>query len=1623
MSSFPISISFQISNPPTGAFDALANSAASLDKAMMGTAGNFDKFSSSVSQIESPLSGVSGSMSQLEGSMSGLEGSIGSAAGSMGEFAGSTEQLNGSISETGGFITDASSSMGDLSTSTGETGTAMTGLSTTTGEFNTAISETGGFVTETGTSMTEMGTAATEGGTAMTELNTATTETNTALTDSVDALGNVIPGLQDTATGASDSAQGFSDLAPPIEDSNAALDTSSGLLEGVSPLLGSTGENAATAATSSEDFSGALGGLNTELGPVNGGLTDSNTLVGTFGDEAATSAGKTDSLKDSASTLAFGLTTLVSTGYGVVNSFLALRDANTRLDRAQLLVEKSASAADKALLGLNKAWEKLKSSAEGPIKGQEAYNTALATFNRLVASGVKSGPEFTKALNDLKVAADGLEGSTVKDNNAIAALNIQTDVMGQKFQKASLDANKMQKAQEGVYSAMVSIGTGAAGVIGSLGSMVQIVEKGGVSAKMLGGALSGVLAPLAAIAVPVGIVVAAFVALESILLAVRQRMEVFDEMGAAIGKAFPAAKDALEDFRQAFINMTDGINTGIGVLLQAVDAASGGATNLSGDWAKLTGTLDKGNGTIGSAGTAFGQLNHIMHATGEQINIGKGKWEDMNGTLVAFGGKVKVAAGGWHELRDGTAVYSKELLMATDATGGIIDPLNEATSATDAYGATAQGTGVILREQTANYSELTTAQKLNSANLNTVIEGLADERLERWNAIKAAENYLIAHGTTAKAVGLSGDVLIGYVASLQNEPPAYSKSVQAASEYLSTKHKEIDLRGKSEEWIIKEAARLQELDKQQGKVTDTTSKHTKELDNLNKTLADNTAELAYYADANNMANRMQLEFNLGVQDAELKLNNQTFALARTNGELEGNIALLEQGKLQALAYGQGISEVVKKAIEMILALEKSRAAFDATNTLMQNGGLQSLYFATGQQQIKTEVQQTTLELANLAGQVNAYSEGTVTAQANNNALVRGFLEQRKATLELSQGFAEAAGKLAALRIELSNASNAIVRFNTGVLEGKIQALEWQTGIAGAKGEAIGFRSEVQKAGTGVGLSMKEMASTSTEQIQNIVEAFNGVPSAMDDVISALDSMGQKIVSSLTKAGEEGKVNFMENIDKLEEELHTTFSEPVKQELLLIAKTEQAKQSIQSDIEVLATLLRNKPLEVAIKSEAAQAQIQQLRDKVAALDPTTRASLGPLQAGLDGIAAWTPGQGLPTLVGHLAEVVAGSENLQGGMSGAISSFQSMYDAAAQTDEGLQALKTSFEGMGLSFDTTTGIIKDKSGQIVGDLQVMGEGATGAVTTATTAIDTLGPAGTAARTTLGYEMVALTFLMDQWAQETKQSAIEISTAFANIAANSGTSLMTIANTIGGLAKILNTFASAFMSAFARDVVTHFATAGRASSTFATLLNSGLSTAAQQLAKFGDQFLPAFSRSVQTSMTQAGSYAKSFASSFSSAMSTLISSANKAISSVRALQSAINSLKSKTITTTHVIKTVRQTVYAAAGGSTIIDNPTRIGNMMAAEFGQKELVTVTPLQGPGRQPIGLGKAMEEAATKKARRLLGEEGERKETSRRRASSMAPRTVLLEPTIITIDGREITRVVNRRMFEESDALV
>ena len=151
---------------------------------------------------------------------------------------------------------------------------------------------------------------------------------------------------------------------------------------------------------------------------------------------------------------------------------------------------------------------------------------------------------------------------------------------------------------------------------------------------------TSVIPALGAIAVPAAVAVAAIVGFVAAVETIRANLAIFDQLGVAIGNTFPQLKPLLDDARQAFINFSDGLNTGISMLLGVFDSLTGGVLGAQKAWDGFTGTLPKGTGEMGLAANAANLWTLAMDKSGNVIRVGAGKWKEADGVLLRLNGSV-----------------------------------------------------------------------------------------------------------------------------------------------------------------------------------------------------------------------------------------------------------------------------------------------------------------------------------------------------------------------------------------------------------------------------------------------------------------------------------------------------------------------------------------------------------------------------------------------------------------------------------------------------------------------------------------------------------------------------------------------------------------------------------------------------------------------------------------------------------------------------------------------------------------------------------------------------------------------------------------------------------------------
>lgn len=1660
MSSFPISITWNVSSPPVGGFNQLAQASSNLDAALQTSAQNMDKFSQSIDQLDKPLSSAGQGFGDLSDNMDGLDKSLDSSAGAMEDLGDATDDMSDAVEGVGDSVGDAADGFEELADGADTSGSALEEMSGTVEETGTGLENMGTSLQETGTGLEDMGTSVETANTGLADMTTAVEETATGLADMTTGVEDTTTGVEDLGTGIEDTGTGFEDFGSSVSDATTGL-------EGFDEGIGDTGANVSVlsgsfddASESTEGFSGALAHVDPKLHGVNGGLTTGNTLTTNL-------AGSTKVLGGNMTNLGIGMAGVSGAAIGLFNAYDNIGDAAVGVEVAQGALIRTQARAETSINNLDKAMEDLNKRYSTQIEGIGPLNEAYAQWKSLVDQNITSGAEYDKALQNLKAAQEAANGTTRDAEQALTAFGGKLGMteaaiirqVGAENQLANSQEMLNQTYLQSATSIIPSVILGLTGMRDMVRSVKDIVAATPGAFTALVGVLKGLpamftaigsaistsmLPALAAIAVPAGIAVLAIGAVVAAIMAIRASLPVIDQLGMAIGNAVPQSVGFLDALRAAFISTSDAVNSSISFMLGGLDQLTGGSMKLKEGFDKWVSTLPGATAETQKLGGGIKVLNTGMDGLNATLVMQKGTFIEYNGNLKDLDNNMIALAGDWHKNAQGAAVVTKaygDNSSATEKTASIQSELNaalkpysplafDAAAGTDANAKAADAAsmsqaalkaavegdssalidyivnatgGAVSSEELgagadtaaagmegitpaagdAGQATMTLDQALQQAAQSTdpLVAGLAQAQIELRNQAREADVAFVKNTQLLKVWGVDIPAAIATdVNAIQALVNVEKDEHSATDTTLIKAYESIIAYGDISKAVnmtrdqkLAYAKQLEENVKTQDKETESTEKAKNVIEDYTKSLEEATTTLTQYVGALKTGELQALAFSNGQLKAEQALVDVIIKIAETSGELSIYSDALELGIKKATEYASGQQAIYKSVLDNIFAIENLRGQIDALNASLEAAAL--VEFVKGLLEGALAATKLTTEIAKANGEWLGF----------RNALLKAHPELQKFG-DLSRLSNERLKEMATVMMGSREAIHGLVE---SFMEG---AAAFNDFVA-----SVDFREIDDKVKEGVDKfreSLDDMVDIARDQGANISDEFVGALD-FDNAIQTAAGVMEEFWPTIEAAVATGNPNFLaEGID-----LFTANVKHALEDADLPGSAMTQVNGLLAEIDKLRTI--KDPVELLLAMENIKSKITALKDGKANLETVTTA--------LTTFTKVTPGN-----IDTVAQAIAN-------MASAVDLLKL---SPAQIDAWAQSLS---QLSGVPVDQLKTALETK-------MQETGASATSKLMEA-------GPGGDAARAALAQQMVALVAvfegfqtdvgnvfinletIFDAFVGVAQTTAISISGAFNNTATNITASVLSIANTGKNLilafiaiqsgSQIMATTVSGSFSNMSRNVALSLAT-----------LKSNVTTSQTTFTTFqrsSQTMATTVSGSFSNMQRNAASSLSNLKSGVSSTMSSISSSMKTAESRARALASAINALKSKSITITTTYVTVRRTIYAAKGGAFIASSPTNVGPLNVSEFSQKELVTVTPLEGPGRQPVkGLSDLIGKQTEKKGRRAMDEEREepRGERGRRKEMVMVRET----PIIIQIDGREISRVVNRRIFEESDAL-
>lgn len=1582
MSTFSIGITWNAGTPPVGTFNQMAQAAGKLDQSLQASAQNFDRFGMSIGDIDKPLGSVGQAMGDLGDSMDGLDKSLDSSAGAMEDLGGATEDMSDAVKGVGDSVGDAAQGFEELNdgaenaqNSLGEVSDSIDSASQGLGEMSTGLEETG-------TGFEDMNTSLEASNTGLTDMTSTVEETTTGLSDMTTGVEDTVTGVEELGTGIEDAGTGFEDFGSSLSDATNGME---GFEEGigdvgsgVSILSGSFDD--ATGSTS--EFSGALGNVGTEIEPVNGGLTQSNLLTQNL-------SGSTKALGGNFSGLGISMAGVSGAAVGLFNAYDNIGDAAVAVEAAQGALIRTEARAETSINNLDKAMEDLNKKYSGQIEGLNPLNEAYAKWKSLVDQNITSGAEYDQALQNLRTAQENANGTTRDAEQALTAVGGKIGMTEAALIKLVVAENNDANSREALNQTYLETATsiipavilGLSGLKGSHESLSKMwkAAPGAMSGfvgvlKTLPGIFSGIgtaitttmLPALGAIAVPVGIAVLAFGAFVSAMAALRATLPFWDDLGASIGNAIPQSVDYLNALRDAFIATSDATNSSVSFILGGLDQLTGGGLKLKEGFDKWTATLPDAQKKALDLQGGIQLLDTGMSGLNTTIVMQKGTFDDYNGNLKDLNGNMIALKGGWFENAEGAAVVTKAYNENSDAAASTSETQNELNSILKPYvplildaasGADAQGQAAQSASQ-ANQA-LDAALKGNSGALAEFIQGATG------GAISSTD---LGIGAETATEGIEG----------------ITPAAEGAAGATMTFDEILNQLAQSTDPVVAGLAQAIKQLKDEGREAETTLEKNRDLLQMWGIKIPDAIK--------NDVNAIQALVN--IHKDEKSAMDQTIIKADEVILQYGDIAkAASMTREEKIRYAKQLEETVKKTEEEAAAMEDSIPIHE---------------------QIATKVQELTQKR----------KDEIVETDAARQELEKYLVEQK--------GMVGVVGESIQVLEALDKGIKAV---STAYEDGRASIVTWVTELMAAEEKEQGALDKLQPLVDALKMDFPEATRMSSEELMRLTEQVLKSGQGWEDYKEKVKTMVDDLLTA------SGAFNdFVSSIDF--REIDDDFEDLVDE---IRDGTEEMIEIAEEDGVEVSDAFKN-ALDFEATKQAAAGQLQELWPALAKAVDIGMSNTDP-NLMREGIDIWIanakhaledgdlPGATQQVIGGILTEIdnlknikdpvklmdtmsnikskidglATGKENLESTTT-ALTSLtqvspenlvtiaQKISEMATAADT-LQLSPQQIDAWAQSLSQLTGVPVDElKAELIQKMQETGDSATSKLMEA-------GPGGDAARIALGQQMVLLAnvFLGFQ---------TDVGEVFVNIIKLWDAFVISTRGEIAAMGTELGKLTTAFGS-MAANVGVHL---GKITTAMTSTVNN-IATQAGTVGAHLGKITTAFGSMV----TNTGKHLNSFTSSFKGAMSSIVTDANRAIAGVNALQRAIDSLQSKTITLTTIHRTLYTTGYAAKGGAFVASNPMNVGPLKVSEFGQKELVTVTPLQGPGRTPIkGVGAAINDEITKKGRRRMDETEER----RLEAGRSAAKPTILQDTInVIVDAKVLTSIVNRRLLENTDALV
>jgi len=766
-----------------------------------------------------------------------------------------------------------------------------------------------------------------------------------------------------------------------------------------------------------------------------------------------------------------------------------------------------------------------------------------------------------------------------------------------------------------------------------------------------------------------------------------------------------------------------------------------------------------------------------------------------------------------------------------------------------------------------------------------------------------------------------------------------------------------------------------------------------------------TNTLNFASHGKNLANVFKTEIAPGLSQALTNVKEFTTGMLGAIFPTDNLGKASEDTSAKVKQQGDALARAKLEAKQHASALEKLTEEVNNTTAAMENGSFATDAAAKGHLELTKDISQSIEKSIELNSQTEDLSTtiGRTTQQLAGYA--EGYTKAANDMAKLTGENFKALGALNATNAALGSQRGILDQLDAGFLEGAKAAQTWWTEQLKASETANGFYLELTKLDPQLANEIPNAAKLSTEQLKLMVGVLKGFPDAIKEVNDWFNKLVDAVGNQLADAAGKGHKEFKKALKDIEKDLGD-FKLPKDQVWKLEAQSnfdDFIHNKVPEFIGLLGSLLKSGVSKIDLQQDIDKV-MSGMREDMDKWPPQMRASADAIFADIKNVFAQDPGtpgwnNALATLKTALEQAgvpAAQVAQIMTKVSGGLANVAPAADSAINPLNDFNGAMNQSQQFGL---TWIGILKDIAiafnlafGRGIDDaIGLLNNLAAAATVTFTNMITALAQVAqgindafargvadaqgaltnleTIAASTFTNIITALAQVAAGFNQAfqrgTNDAAGYMNALLVNAKANLGAIIVAVDAIAPAFTKSFNTGAqnaAGSMNALAKNVQGNVVNMISATTAFASAITRNFNTGAQNAAGS----MNALTKNVTSNSSTMISHINAVAS----AMQKIGSAAASARSQVQSLISSINSIPTNKTVTINIIRheTVVRKVVAAPG------------TLTTAAGTQAATTTVLPAIGGGTRKVTVE-------------------------------------VKEPTVIKVDGRELVKLINRKIME------